>query len=623
MERPPSLQKRCAFQEQKLETVASTLAFAAGKALPQWPLTVSIELGDDCLQRCVMCEPFSQLNPHRRQTPSTSRLDEHPELLWSDSVAPLLRHALLIRLSGRGEPLILPHLEETLRHLATFEAPIELITNGMGLTPERCDLLVELGIESVGVSFSGATKDAYERVYRGGNFAQLLAGISNLHAAKQRRQSAYPLITAKTLAFEHHVESLVAFVHLVGPLGMNSVEVAPLQTTGEIPALAGHAALFRTSHEGAIIESAREAAKAYDLSLDTSAFERACACDDSHWERRKHTQFYKCGFPHLQEYTTVPLGHLPKSVPLTTAPPLETVRPRFVSVSSPLLPHYLELRIPDFLTEPFFCFEPFTQIVIRSDGTTQTCALAAPDAPALGTIEQSDGAELWNAERPSTVREGICGGGYPLRACEACLRHQRGPRHHAMTEMLERYRHWSEAQFGTCAAVRAEDFREIPSENAVIVDRLRQHDAARFGTPLTIPNQVAVGAPSTADPRLPLLQQELELRQQRHGDVHEVFCGDLGESTPGVLAGWVWSPLLPEMRLTVDILINGRVIALVVADSYRSDLRAAGVGDGMHSFSLAIPRKELQHGEILAQARVTGTSALLRPQAVPLSGLTS
>lgn len=44
--------------------------------------------------------------------------------------------------------------------------------------------------------------------------------------------------------------------------------------------------------------------------------------------------------------------------------------------------------------------------------------------------------------------------------------------------------------------------------------------------------------------------------------------------------------LYSDAPVCLDIVVNGRVVALTYADVHRSDLAAAGVGDGYHGFSL-------------------------------------
>jgi GT2 family glycosyltransferase/glycosyltransferase involved in cell wall biosynthesis len=52
------------------------------------------------------------------------------------------------------------------------------------------------------------------------------------------------------------------------------------------------------------------------------------------------------------------------------------------------------------------------------------------------------------------------------------------------------------------------------------------------------------------------------------------------------ISGWVWDPTHPDESVDIEILDNDVVVLKVCADQFRSDLLAAGAGNGRHGFSL-------------------------------------
>ncbi len=58
----------------------------------------------------------------------------------------------------------------------------------------------------------------------------------------------------------------------------------------------------------------------------------------------------------------------------------------------------------------------------------------------------------------------------------------------------------------------------------------------------------------------------------------------------GNLHGWCWNEAAPTTRQTVEILIDGAVIATLVAARFREDVRQAGIGDGYHGFLVSLAR---------------------------------
>jgi len=57
----------------------------------------------------------------------------------------------------------------------------------------------------------------------------------------------------------------------------------------------------------------------------------------------------------------------------------------------------------------------------------------------------------------------------------------------------------------------------------------------------------------------------------------------------GWVSGWTWDPTTPEHRIELEILVDGEVVGETVAAGFRADLQAAGIGDGAHGFSFALP----------------------------------
>ena len=56
-----------------------------------------------------------------------------------------------------------------------------------------------------------------------------------------------------------------------------------------------------------------------------------------------------------------------------------------------------------------------------------------------------------------------------------------------------------------------------------------------------------------------------------------------------ILQGWAWDTLHPDAPVCLEVLVDGKPLALAYADLPRPDLAAAGIGDGRHGFSLALP----------------------------------
>ena len=80
-------------------------------------------------------------------------------------------------------------------------------------------------------------------------------------------------------------------------------------------------------------------------------------------------------------------------------------------------------------------------------------------------------------------------------------------------------------------------------------------------------------------------------------------------SRDGWVSGWCWFPERPEAHVELTVLVDDAPVGSVVADAFRPDLQQAGIGDGRHGFSFALPYAALaEHGTltVTVQERHTG-----------------
>jgi hypothetical protein len=61
------------------------------------------------------------------------------------------------------------------------------------------------------------------------------------------------------------------------------------------------------------------------------------------------------------------------------------------------------------------------------------------------------------------------------------------------------------------------------------------------------------------------------------------------EASAAMLRGWAWCPAHPTASVCLEVLSDGVPVHLLLADRYRADLEAAGIGTGCHGFELAMP----------------------------------
>ncbi|MES2604954.1 MAG: glycosyltransferase family 2 protein [Pseudomonadota bacterium] len=69
------------------------------------------------------------------------------------------------------------------------------------------------------------------------------------------------------------------------------------------------------------------------------------------------------------------------------------------------------------------------------------------------------------------------------------------------------------------------------------------------------------------------------------------------------VCGWIWDPANPQLPIMAHVFINGREVCSGLANHYRPDLQAAGIGNGEHAFYVPLPDEYLNGQEVLLEVR--------------------
>ena len=69
------------------------------------------------------------------------------------------------------------------------------------------------------------------------------------------------------------------------------------------------------------------------------------------------------------------------------------------------------------------------------------------------------------------------------------------------------------------------------------------------------------------------------------------------------IRGWAWNPATPHQPIAIELMDGETVVLKLVADSYRGDLHANGVGNGCHGFVIASPAAIFQNSRHFVRLR--------------------
>jgi len=103
--------------------------------------------------------------------------------------------------------------------------------------------------------------------------------------------------------------------------------------------------------------------------------------------------------------------------------------------------------------------------------------------------------------------------------------------------------------------------------------------------------------------------------ERRCGDragpaVHGALVGNLEDATVSRIRGWACDRGRPEVPVNLEILVDDRVLARVVANRFRADLERAGIGNGHHGFDLRMDGPLSRDGDLVQVRRADDRFAL-------------
>ena len=178
----------------------------------QTPPIFVLSITNDCNYRCVMCMKTSSQQNTTMDYGNPREMDfEVLHELLTDHASRIA----FVRLHG-GEPLHYSRINELIDVLNENRIPFNIVTNGSLLTEALIHRLVGTYCVGIGISLDAATEKTYGYMREGGSLELVAANIDNLVAAKQKRGSRRPVLSASMCVFSFNVSEmsqLVRFCH--------------------------------------------------------------------------------------------------------------------------------------------------------------------------------------------------------------------------------------------------------------------------------------------------------------------------------------------------------------------------------------------------------------------------
>ncbi len=184
-------------------------------------MAISIEPISICNLKCPECPTGLGILKRPKGTISTPQFSE------------LLKHinkeVWHLNLYFQGEPYMHPNFFKLVTLAKKANLVVSTSTNGQYLDTERANKTIASGLDSLIISFDGATQEVYSKYRINGQLNKVIEGTKALVKAKQEQKSNYPILTAQFLVFKYNEHQINDFIKLANDLGIDKIDLKSAQ----------------------------------------------------------------------------------------------------------------------------------------------------------------------------------------------------------------------------------------------------------------------------------------------------------------------------------------------------------------------------------------------------------
>lgn len=196
-----------------------------GQAAHTGPFYVDVDLTRRCNLHCLGCPTHSSVT--RRLPPGDRTVSDAPFDLVQQLGKALERLGTThIYLKGQGEPLLYPHMFDTISTFKQAGCRVELYTNGTLIDAATTAQLLHSGLDVLRVSLWANNEQEYERLYPGTptrTFYRVLEGVKLVTDLKTERNATRPVVILTAPLNRHNYRSIDQRIQLAHGLGCDGV----------------------------------------------------------------------------------------------------------------------------------------------------------------------------------------------------------------------------------------------------------------------------------------------------------------------------------------------------------------------------------------------------------------
>jgi len=182
-----------------------------------FPLHLDIESTNNCNLKCTMC--------------GRNWMKEKLGFIDFDLFKKIIDEASKyklpsIKLNYRGEPLLHPDLPKMVKYAKDKGIlEVQFNTNGLLLSEEKAEELIDAGLDRIIFSFDGATKETYEKIRRGSDYDKVIKNIKYLVSLRNKKGLKRPLVRVQMVKMTENAQEVEEFIKMWTPIA-NKVAIS-------------------------------------------------------------------------------------------------------------------------------------------------------------------------------------------------------------------------------------------------------------------------------------------------------------------------------------------------------------------------------------------------------------
>ncbi|MBW1771044.1 MAG: radical SAM protein, partial [Deltaproteobacteria bacterium] len=180
---------------------------------------VQVEVTTYCNESCIYCP---------RTLMQNRWANRHMSIELFNELVPFLRHTDLVYLQGWGEPLLNKDFFEMVRICKDRGKRVGFTTNGMLLTEDTIQTLVDLELDIIAISFAGTTARTHNQIRKGSDFNQVISHLERLRKIKAEKKTEVPAVHLAYLMLKSNFDELKEIVPLAKRVGAKQIVASNL-----------------------------------------------------------------------------------------------------------------------------------------------------------------------------------------------------------------------------------------------------------------------------------------------------------------------------------------------------------------------------------------------------------